>query len=268
MSTQFAVGVGQGVASSEDRGQAGSLSKHREPARNIPRSRRKDARREACVGNGTPPAPKLMFGPPFSPSLALGVPQFAATVRRSGPPDPCLPGPLVSEVRTVGHDEESLPLMGRADFGRAEYSSRNAVAQSFQCRDDGLELPVRIPRYVLAEDTIRPALVGDADDLGGEEARAGGAEALSGDAVLLAWISGSDAMNAAEERSSVEGGKVRPDKRRSQLSRFHARDQCAGCICFPLHVSDAARSGSGKLDAEFEPSGSGAEGESVVRFGT
>jgi membrane protease subunit HflK len=30
-----------------------------------------------CVGRGVPPAPKLMFGPPFSPSLALGVAQVA-----------------------------------------------------------------------------------------------------------------------------------------------------------------------------------------------
>src|SRR5581483_9944598 len=28
----------------------------------------------ACVGRGVPPAPKLMLGPPFSPSVALGVP--------------------------------------------------------------------------------------------------------------------------------------------------------------------------------------------------
>jgi hypothetical protein len=151
-----------------------------------------------------------------------------------------------------------------SDRPDAEYSSRNAVAQSLQCWDDRFKLSVRIPRDVFAEDTIRPALIGDADNLGGEEAGACGSEPLSGDAVFLAWISGSDAMNAVAERSRVEGGKVRPDKALSQLSRFHARDQCRGCICFPLHVSDAARSGSSEFDAKLETSGSGAEGEGSI----
>ena len=31
----------------------------------------------ACAGNGCPPAPKAWFGPPFAPSLARGVDQFA-----------------------------------------------------------------------------------------------------------------------------------------------------------------------------------------------
>ena len=31
----------------------------------------------ACAGSGCPPAPKVWFGPPFAPSLARGVDQFA-----------------------------------------------------------------------------------------------------------------------------------------------------------------------------------------------
>lgn len=174
---------------------------------------------------------------------------------------------LAPPILTVGHDEHALSAMAGTDAGRAEYSSRNAVAQPLQCRDDGGKLPIGIPRDVLAEDTIRPALVGDADDFGSEEAIALASEAAPGDAVVLAGISGSDAMNAATPRSSVEGGEIRPDRRRSQLSRFHARDQCSGRICFPLHVSDAARVGHGKLDAELKPAGSGAEGEGSI-FGT
>src|SRR6266446_4293797 len=116
--------------------------------------------------------------------------------------------------------------MAGSDLGRAENSRRNAIAHPLQCRDDGSELTVRVPRDVLAEDTIRPALADDPQHLVDEEAVVVGSEPLSGDAVGLAWIARSDAMNDAAPRSSVEGGKVRPDRRRSQVARLHARNQC------------------------------------------
>ena len=153
--------------------------------------------------------------------------------------------------------------MAIAGFRRAENSSRNAVTQSFQWSDEGGELAGRVPRDVLSEETERPALGHDAQDLVDEEPLVVGAAALSGDAVGLAGISGSDAMNAAAPRSSVKGGKVRPDRCRSQVARFHAVDQLRGGRGFPLHVSDATRSGHGKLDAEAEPAGSGAELDDV-----
>ncbi|WP_347271604.1 hypothetical protein [Rhizorhabdus histidinilytica] len=37
-----------------------------------------------CAGSGIPPAPKLWFGPPFSPSLARGVDQVEACPSRVG----------------------------------------------------------------------------------------------------------------------------------------------------------------------------------------
>nr|WP_016745580.1 hypothetical protein [Rhizorhabdus wittichii] len=158
--------------------------------------------------------------------------------------------------------------MACPDAFRAEYSCRNAATQSFQKRDDRRELSVRIPRDVLAEETMSPAFVEDAHDLVDEESFVVGAEPASGDAVGLAGIARSDEMNAATERSSVEGSKVRPDKRRSQLSRFHARDQCRGGIGFPLHVSDSARSGFGKLQGEVEPACARADANGVEAVGT
>lgn len=118
-----------------------------------------------------------------------------------------------SSSDAVGHDEQSLASVAGAGFGRAEYSCRNAVAQSLQCRDEGCKLSVRVPRDVLAEDTIRPAFLDDAKHLVDEESVVLGSEPLAGDAVGLAGIAGSDAMNAATPRSSVEGGKVRPHRR-------------------------------------------------------
>jgi len=153
--------------------------------------------------------------------------------------------------------------MAVSSSARAEYSCLNAIAQCFQCWDEGGELAGRVPRHVLAEETERPALGNDAHDLVDEEPFIVRAEAAPGDTVGLAGIAGSDAMNPSTPRSSVEGGKVRPDRSWSQVTRFHAVDQLRGCRGFPLHVSDATRSGHGKLDAKLEASGSGAKLDDV-----
>jgi hypothetical protein len=147
--------------------------------------------------------------------------------------------------------------------GRAEYSAFNAVAHFFQWSDEGGELAGGIPRHVLTEETERPCAVDDAQHLVDEETFVVGAEPLAGIAVGLAGIAGSDAMNASTPRVRVEGGKVRPDRRGSQVTRFHARDQSCGGSGFPLHVSDATRSGHGELDTEAEPAGAGAQFDDV-----
>jgi hypothetical protein len=40
-----------------------------------------------------------------------------------------------SRADAVGQDEDSLPLMRRADFNRAEYACRNPVMKAFQSLD-------------------------------------------------------------------------------------------------------------------------------------
>lgn len=142
--------------------------------------------------------------------------------------------------------------MASADLGRAEYSRRNAVSHPLQTRDQCRKLSVDVPRDVLAEETSRPALVDDAEDLIEQEAVVVGPQLEAGVGVRLAGVARSDAMNDATPRSSVEGGKVRPDRRVIQCPGRHTRDKNRGGIGFPLHVSDAARVGSGDADAEFE----------------
>jgi hypothetical protein len=172
--------------------------------------------------------------------------------------------PLLSSLAVaVGHDEQSLALVAGTDLGRAEYSCRNAAAHRFQCRDQSGELSVSISGDIFAEQTRSPAFIENSDDLLDEEPVIGGAEALSGVAVGLARIAANDAIHEASKLSSVERGDVRPHSRLSQLARRHARDQCAGGICFPFHVSDAARSGSGDVNTEAEPADSGAELDGV-----
>jgi hypothetical protein len=167
----------------------------------------------------------------------------------------------------LGQDEQSLASHGVSGFGRAEYSCRNAVAQSLQWRDEGRELSACIPRNVLADDKTRPALAGDADNLGREEALSVSSGAVSGDAVVLAGIARSEDINEATPWSSVEGEQVRPDRRRMKPPCFHRRDQACGGCGFPLHVADSASrfaaQSESKADAEFESADASAEGDDV-----
>ncbi len=158
-----------------------------------------------------------------------------------------------SFARGVGHEEQSLADMLCADFARSEDSNRNAETHSLQSRDKGSKLSVRIPCDVLAEETNRPALFDDAKDLIDEEPFVCRAEPFARDRIGLAWITGSDEMNAVTPRLAVEGGKVIPDRRRIQFARFHARDKERGCISFPLHVSDGTMSRFSDRHAKSEP---------------
>jgi hypothetical protein len=171
--------------------------------------------------------------------------------------------PLLSVTQAVGHDEEPLPPVREAKLLRAEQSDRNAATQSFQCRDEHAKLSVRIPRDVLAEETTSPAGIEGVNDAIEEPAVVIGAEAASGDAVGLAGVARHDAIHCATPCSSVEGGKVRPDRRRMEPPVFHARDHDAGSRDFPLHVADGASLWLGKSDAEVESADTCAEGEAT-----
>jgi hypothetical protein len=121
----------------------------------------------------------------------------------SGPPE---------IVLGVGHDEQPFPPVAGADLGRAEYSSRNAVAHSFQCRNEGCELSVCIPGDVFAEETMRPQAIDVAEHLVDEPSLVVSSFSLSGHAVGLTGVSRSDAMNDATPRLRIEGAKVSPDR--------------------------------------------------------
>jgi hypothetical protein len=121
----------------------------------------------------------------------------------------------------AGQDEQSLPAHGIASFGRAEYSDRNAAAQSLQCRNGNGELSVRVPRHVLAEESISPRLVEDVDGAVEQPSVIELPEPLSGDAVSLARIARSDDIHESTPACAVEGSSVRPDRRWMKPPRFH-----------------------------------------------
>jgi hypothetical protein len=91
--------------------------------------------------------------------------------------------------------------------------------------------------------------------------------AASGDADVLARETGSDAIHSSAPCCAVEGGKVRPDRRRIDRSRFHERNKLAGCRGFPFNVANGSVSDAEKLecgaDAFSEHSDAGAQLEGM-----
>jgi hypothetical protein len=88
------------------------------------------------------------------------------------------------------------------------------------------------------------------------------AELSSGNGERLARIAAMDDIHQAAPRSAVEGGNVVPDRRAIQSLVFHPRHERGRSVGFPLDVTHSSISGDGEMEAEVEPSGSGAEGKS------
>jgi hypothetical protein len=83
----------------------------------------------------------------------------------------------------------------------------------------------------------------------------------------LAWDAANDAIHKAAPWAAVEGSGIRPDRRRSQETLFHRRDQMSDGEGFPLHHSDGASAWNGELDGKVEASASGAEADEIKPIG-
>src|SRR5882762_1297223 len=117
----------------------------------------------ACAGSGVPPAPKLWFGPPFSPSVALGVDQFAATRPRRPFSGTFARLPVSFQSREVGvgqFDTASSrllrPLLIRAAANsgdgkplRSSPSFADGVGQAFAAIASGVPMPLPLMPFAL-----------------------------------------------------------------------------------------------------------------------
>jgi hypothetical protein len=168
-----------------------------------------------------------------------------------------IPALSASSARAVGQDEQAFAPVAGAGFGRCEYSARNAEAHCFQWRDEGGELPVRIPWDVLAEDNSRPHFLDDAQDLVDEESVVVGALSLASGAVRLARVARSEDIHASAPRQAVEGCEIVPDRCRIQGRVFHPRHERGRRTGFPLDVTHSSITGFGDLHSEVEAAGSG-----------
>ena len=113
------------------------------------------------------------------PPLGVGQPARAAVVRRSIPPSPCLPGPVVS-VRGVGHPVRSVSEMRRADARSRENGRPAGVACSFQVSENKVEpRPSSRAFNLLAKDCCRAMLANEPEPLGPQVTFVGETAALS-----------------------------------------------------------------------------------------
>jgi hypothetical protein len=164
-------------------------------------------------------------------------------------------------------DEDALALVRGPDLRRCPQCRRSSVAHRLEVSKDERCSGRQMTADVLDDDE---AGLEGADEVGG----VGPEVALVLDALLLASRAPgltrdppNDAIHDSTPRARIEGGEVAPDRCRIQPPFFHASDQVRDCEGFPFDVTDRASaeacSSESVVEAEVEPSDTGAEGEDV-----
>jgi hypothetical protein len=165
----------------------------------------------------------------------------------------------------VGKDIDSLSLMRRADFSRAEYSKRRCKIKAFQVLDDFAESEADVSFDVFKEASNRSYCFDMFSDVWPEVAGVIFSGALSCRAERLAWISSSEDVNSVSKQLCWEGFKVRPNRCRSQETRFHLRNQVGSGEGFDLHISERSSCNPCKLKSSLDASVSAAKADDVFR---
>lgn len=197
-------------------------------------------------------------------ALALGVGQSRSSSVRFPPLDR-----VPEQARGVGQlvaladgeDEQTLTLVGRADFRRREEACRKAVAHADQSCGDFGEAKAEMMGDILEENEGRFDLANDAGDMGPEMARVVRAPTLARDGEWLARIARSDDVHRTAPRAAVEAGNVVPDRRMIQGRVLHPRHESGCGEGFPFDMAHSSISGQGDGEPEVDAPGAGAERE-------
>ena len=160
-----------------------------------------------------------------------------------------------------GQDEQSLALVGSADFRRREEACRKAVAHADQSAGDFGEAEAEMMGDIFKEDERRFNLGDDAGDMRPEVAWVVRAPAFARDREWLARIARSDDIHRAAPRAAVEGSNVVPDNSLIQGRVFHPRHESGCGVGFPFDMAHSTISGDGDGEPEVEPACARAEGE-------
>ena len=170
----------------------------------------------------------------------------------------------------MGHDEQPLPLVRRADFFRREQASRNAITHALQAFADLWESQSEVSSDVLEEQIrglevvalARLELADDPRDDRPEVTWVAFALALPRVAERLARVASDDAIHESTPASRVEGSRITPHRSRHHGACFHRLNQTPGAECVSLNMADDASAWNCQLDAESEGvDGSGADRE-------
>ena len=163
----------------------------------------------------------------------------------------------------MGQDEDAQPLVRRANFCRAEQTSRRRVAQSPKLSQNGFEAEGDVTGDVFEKDPFGAAFPDDTGDVGPEVPRIVGTGTLSGRAERLAGVSGEDGVEGPAEGSGVESAQICPDRRRGEVSRALGRDEDGSRPVLPFDKGAGMIAGLGEHEAHIQASAACAEGQSV-----
>jgi hypothetical protein len=128
-----------------------------------------------------------------------------------------------SLVVAVGHDEDSLSLVRRAAFSRAEYSPRHLVTHLFQIADDAGESQRDVSFNVLEEAKPGSHSLNSIPDVGPEVPWIVCSGSLTSTTEWLARIAAREDVHHASKALPREGLEIAPDRSRIKLPAFHSR---------------------------------------------
>jgi hypothetical protein len=146
-----------------------------------------------------------------------------------------------SRAAAVGQDENSLSLVRRTDFSRAEYSPRRRVTNVCQFFNDFSQSEADVSFDVFKETDPWTHSSNSVCDPRPEVSGIVFPSPLSCAAEWLAGITPRDNVHAVTKLGPREGFKIRPDRCWVQLSRFHFRNQVRTGKGFDLAKSDCAQ---------------------------
>jgi len=163
----------------------------------------------------------------------------------------------------VGQDEDTQPLVRRADFCRAEQARRRRVAHVPKLSQDGFKPEADVPGDVLNEDPFWGAFPDDAGDLGPEVAGIVCATAFASGTEGLAGISGEDGVEGTAEGPCVEAAQIIPDWGRGEIPGALGGDEDGAGPVFPFDKCAGVKTRLGEHEAQIKASAACAEGQSM-----
>ena len=163
----------------------------------------------------------------------------------------------------MGQDEDTEPLVRRADFCRREQARRRRVVHAPKLSQHGFKAECDVTGDVFKEHPFGGAFPDDAGDLGPEVAGIIGTTALSGGAERLARISGEDDIEGTAEDLGIEAAQVIPDWGWGEIPGALGGDEDGAWKTFPLDEGPGVIAGFGEHEAQIQASAACAEGQSV-----
>jgi hypothetical protein len=163
----------------------------------------------------------------------------------------------------VGQDEDTQPLVRRADFCRAEQTCRRRVAQTPKLSQDGLEAEADVSCDVFEKDPLGTAFADDPGNIGPEMPGIIGATAFARCAEGLAGIPGEDDVEGAAKGPGIEGSQIVPDRGRGEIPRGLGGDEDGAGPVLPFDERSGVIAGLRQHEAQIQASAACAEGQSV-----